>query len=121
MIGTTASERAKLSAIRSIVSILFFFLSGNRVKLSKYPGMNKRKGKPKMICMVPSMFVIVIGIRMVLQIRHSRMSVGGLFIAIFMFHQSLMLIGIMLIISFINIRRNMISNPLMRMFIFFFR
>ena len=91
MIGTIARERAKLSAIRSIVSIpVLVFLSGKRAKLSRYPGMNKRKGKPKMIRTVPSISVKVIGNRIMLHSRQMRTSVRGLFKAIFMFHQRFM-------------------------------
>ena len=91
MIGTIARERAKLSAIRSIVSItVFIFLSGKRAKLSRYPGMNNKKGKPRMIRMVPSIFNKIKGNRIMLHSRQRRTSARGLFNTIFMFHQRFM-------------------------------
>ena len=90
MIGTIARERAKLSAIRSTVSIpVFVFLSGKRAKLSKYPGMNNKKGRPRTIRMVPSISVKIMGNRIMLHSRQRRTSAKGLFKAIFMFHQGL--------------------------------
>ena len=81
-----ARERAKLSANRSTVSIIVFvFLSGKRAKLSKYPGMNNKKGKPRMIRKVLCISVKTIGNIMRLQIRQRRTSMVGLFITIFMF------------------------------------
>ena len=88
MIGTMASERAKLSAIRSMVSIpTFVFLSGKRAKPSRYPGMNNKKGKPRMIRMVPSVSVKVMGSRIMLHSIQRKTSTKGLFKTIFMFHQ----------------------------------
>ena len=81
-----ARESTKLNAKRSIVSIpVFVFLNGKRTKLNRYPGMNNRKGKPRMIRMVPSISVKAIGNKIRLHIRQMKISTVGLFTTIFMF------------------------------------
>ena len=63
-----AIERPKLRAMRSILSMpLVDFLVGNRVKISKYPGMKRIKGKPKIIRRVLSRLKRAIGISIRLQ------------------------------------------------------
>lgn len=116
-----ARESAKLNANRSIVSILVFvFIIGKRTKLSMYPGINNRKGRPRMIRMIPSISIKIIGNRIILHIRQIKTSIGGLIKTIFMFSPEFY-VDIMLIISFDNIKINTTMNPLMIKFIFFLR
>ena len=88
--GTIAIERPKPSAILSMMSIpLSVFLAGNSTKMSRYPGMKRRSGRPSMIRTVPSMFNVVISEIMMLHAKQSSISIGYFSNCILIFLQCL--------------------------------
>ena len=70
-------ERPTLRARRSMRSMPWIvFFAGKRTRMRRYPGMKRRKGRPRITRSGPSTFKSVRGMRMVLHRRQRIMSTG---------------------------------------------
>lgn len=79
--GTIAIESPRLSAILSMVSIVFFV--GNSAKMSMYPGIKRMNGSPKIMRIVFSISIKTTGSKIMLHIMQMMISAGYLVDEIF--------------------------------------